>query len=291
MLNVLKNECKKAVFSKYFAVGLGIMLLFAVLSGVYMLENRASYNPTGISEHFPDGITEDPEASLFGFYGAWVGGEELSLASTLFFNILPIAAALPFSWSFYMERKTGYIKNIVSRVKKEYYYYSKIIAVFVSGVLVVLIPLILNFLMVSAFVPMCKPFAGYTFYNHVYFGNMWADIFYTKPMLYTVLYMALESFYGGIFALLSFAVTFYINNIFAVQLLPFLITIALGYIEKLIFTSLGDVIWIEFVPTAFIHSRVSEGQVLSWSVILVTAILILFSLATIIIRGKKDEIF
>lgn len=294
MINTLKMELKKALVSKYFIIGLSVMLLFAVLSGIYMIESRAGYNPDDIYEYcYSNGeFTENPDTSLFGFYNSWVGGEELSLAYTLFFQLLPLGAALPFAWSFYRERKTGYIKNITSRVKKEYYYYSKAIAVFLSGSLVVLVPLLVNILLVSAFVPVVRPFVGYTHYNHLYFGNMWADIYYTTPMLYTALYVILESLYGGIFALLSFAITFYINNIFAVEILPFILMIAFGYLQGFIYNLIGTAtVQFEFVPTYFIHSRTLGGQVVSWVVVSVTLLLIAFSLVTILVRGKRDEIF
>lgn len=294
MINTLKMELKKALFSKYFIIGLSIMLLFAVLSGVYMIESRVGYNPDSIYEYcYSDGkFTENPDTAIFGFYNSWVGGEDLSLAYTLFFQLLPLGAALPFAWSFCRERKTGYIKNITSRVKKEYYYCSKAIAVFISGMLVVLIPVLVNILMVSAFVPVVKPFVIYTHYNHLYFGNMWADIYYTNPMLYTALYVMLESLYGGIFALLSFAITFYINNIFAVEILPFILMIASGYLQSFIYNLINNpTVQLEFVPTTFIHSKNMGGQVVSWVVITVTLVLLAFSLTTIFVRGKKDEVF
>lgn len=292
MKNVVRLEIKKAIFSKYFLIAVALMTLFAILSGIYMIEGRYGYNPTAITAQYAgETITTNPDVSLFGFYDSWVGGEMLSLAQTLFFNLLPIGAALPFAWSFCKERKSGYIKNIASRAKKEYYYYGKTIAVFLSGVLAVLIPILINILMVSAFIPACKPFAWYIHYNHLYFGNMWADLLYTHPVVYTALYVILEAFYGGVFSLLSLAVTFYVNNIFAVQLFPFLLMLGGGFLQNLIFSNLGEVIWLQFIPTDFIHSRCVNGQVLPWVVVLVTSVLLLFSIGTIIIRGKKDEIF
>lgn len=293
MKNMIKTELKKAIFSKYFLFGLALVMLFTVLSGVYMIECNGQYNPEGAIDYAMENgkWRTNPDLHLFSFYNSWVGGEQMSLAQTLFFILLPVGAALPFAWSFYTERKCGYLKNIACRTNKEHYYYAKIIAVFVTGVIVVFLALVVNVMLVSAFMPMIDPYVGYNFYNHLYFGNMWVDLFYTHPFVYTILYMLLESMYGGIFALLSFVVTFYINNLFAVLFTPFLSMLAFGYIEGLIYGKYYDLNMVEFVATKFIHSRTGTGQTIWWAVLIVTVVLLGFSLLTIIIRGKKDEVF
>lgn len=293
MNGMLKTELKKAVLTKQFLLGLSLLLLFAVLSAAYMIESRADYNPGLVTANaMMDGkFTTNPDLPLFGFYNSWVGGEELSLASTLFFSLLPIGAVLPFGWSFYSERKSEYLKNIATRIDKKAYLFCKAIAVFLSGALVVLIPLLVNILLVSAFVPICDPFVGYTFYNHVFFGGLWVDLFFTNPALYMLLYVLLDTLYGGIFALLSFAFAFYVKNMLAVILLPFLFMLLFGYLEGVIQSGLPQWIPIEFVPTRFLHSRTLNGRTVWWAVVLTTAVLLGFALLTIGIRGNKDEIF
>lgn len=293
MKNIIKMELKKALFSKYFLFGLSLLMLFALLSAAYMIEIRMDYNPDGLFEFYMEGgkFTTNPDLPLFGFYNSWLGGEDLSLAYVLFFNLLPIGAALPFGWSFYTERKSGYLKNIASRINKEHYFIAKTIAVFVSGMLAVLIPMLVNVLLVSAFVPAIDPFVGYTFYNHTYFGTLWVDLLYTNPLLHMLLYILLNTVYGGIFALLSFAVAFYVKNIFAVIFLPFLSMMLFKYLETVYYASKTDLLQIEFVPTSFLHSRSPGYYNLAWSVALVTAVLFAFALITIAVRGKRDEIF
>ena len=44
-LRVAGAECRKAFCSKAFLLGTALLLLFSVLSAVYMIEVRASYNP------------------------------------------------------------------------------------------------------------------------------------------------------------------------------------------------------------------------------------------------------
>ena len=228
---------------------------------------------------------------MFGFYNSWVGGEELSLGTVLFYYLMPIGAAIPFAWSYHTERKSGYLKNIASRTDKKKYFIAKTIAVFVSGVLAVLIPLIVNIALVSAFVPTIEPFAGYTFYNHVFIGDMWIELYYTCPWLYVTLYVLLDVLYGVIYALLIFAVTFFIKNILAILFVPFISLFVIGYFGEIIIMNVQMDRWFEFNPIIYLHSLHSGNQRAWWIILLITIGLLCFSLCTIFIRGFKDEIF
>ena len=295
MKNLIKMEFKKAIFSKFFLLGLALLLLFSILSGIYMVESRVDYNPKIITTdeyYFENGkFVMNPDLPLFGFFNSWVGGEAISVFQVIFYYLLPVASVIPFAWSYYTERKSGYLKNITSRTDKKKYFIAKTIAVFTSGALAVLIPLIVNIAIVSAFVPTITPFAGYTFYNYVYIGDMWVDLYYSNPSLYVALYVLLDALYGGIFALLSFATAFYVKNIFAVMFFPFLSVVAVGYIRDLSINYTTSVVFYEYSPITYLHSLMYGGQRVWWVIWGLALILLLFSLCTIFIRGFRDEIF
>ena len=299
MKNLINIELKKAICSKFFVLGLSLLLIFVIYSAIFMIENRVTYNPDGILQYYTDESGKfdvNPDLPIFSFYNSWIGGEVLSLGQPLFYNLLPIAAAIPFAWSYHTERKSGYLKNIASRTDKKKYFIAKTIAVFTSGALVVLIPLIANIILVSAFVPAIDPFAGYTFYNYRYIGEMWVDLYFNCPALYLALYVMLDAIYGGIYALLSFATAFYIKNILAVLFVPYFLVMAVGYLQSVINSNLqssakGFYVQYEFNPSVYLHSLMYGGHRL-WFVIWGIALaLLLFSIATIFIRGFNDEIF
>lgn len=150
--------------------------------------------------------------------------------------------------------------------------------------------LVTNILLVLAKIPLVTPFAGYNFYNHIYFGNLWSDLYFTTPGIYVLLYVLLDTIYGGLFALLGFSIGFYLRNIIAVTLSPFLLMIAAGYFESILQSGSTDHVPVEFVPTLFLHSQSLHSQTMAWSVILVTTAILTFSLFTIFVRGTKDEI-
>lgn len=227
--------------------------------------------------------------ALFTFYNSWIGGDDLSLAANLFYTLLPVGAALPFGWSYYIERKTGYLKNVYTRVGKGTYLAGKTIAVFLSGASVVAVGLIVNILLVFAKIPVVTPFAAYNFYNHVYFSNLWADLYFAAPWLYVLLFALLDIFYGGIFALISFAVGFYFRNIFAVLFTPFLLMLVASYVENVFFSNRADFVPLEWVPTLFLHPQGVHFQIVGWAVMLVTVLLLAFSCLTIYFRGVCRE--
>lgn len=295
MKKLIKMELKKAILSKFFVLGLLLLLVFALFSTWYMLENRIAYNPSLIlndSSSFENGkFKTNPDLPLFGFYNSWLGAEVLSLGQTLFYNLLPVAVAIPYAWSYHKERKNGYLKNIASRTDKKKYFIAKIIAVFTSGVLVVFIPIIINIALVSAFVPSISPFPGYTLYNYLYIGDMWIEYYYNNPAFYVALYVTLDCLYGGLFALLSFAISFYIKSMLAVLFTPYILCMVTGYINGIIVSNLNSSTLIEFRPTVFLHSLQPSLNRLWWVILLITLVIMLFSLITITVRGFKDEIF
>lgn len=289
--NVAAIELRKAFSSKEFLLGTALLLIFSILSAVYMIEGRAGYNPGEIAlAYMKDGeFTRNPNLPLYTFYNSWVGGDELSLAAALFYTLLPVGAALPFGWSYYVEQKNGYLKNIYSRVDKKTYLTGKTIAVFLSGAAVVAISLVVNILLILAKIPLITPFAGYNLYNHIYFGSLWSDLYFSAPGFYVFLYALLTVCYGGIFALFSFAVGFYLHNIFAVLFSPFLFLVAVNYMKGAIQSNMTDQVPVEFVPTQFLHPQGAYCQTMAWAVLLVTALLLGFSLLTIYFRGARHE--
>lgn len=235
----------------------------------------------------------NPDFPLFSFFNAWVGGETTTVAYTLFFTIMPVCTAIPFAWSYHNESKNSYIINVATRINIRKYFIAKAIAVFVSGALVVFLAFALNILIVSAFIPYCQPWAGYNFYNLVYFDTMWSDLFFSNPYLHMLLFISLNTLYGGIFALLSYVTSFYVKKYVVILFAPFLTMILAGYLENVIYNNIfrDSMYFVEFVPTQFLHSRSTIYQVMSWSVATTTLLLVGFIFISICVKVRKNEIY
>ena len=76
MKKQLKIELKKAIFSPYFLFGLGILILFAVLSAIYIIEKNGGYTEAIKAD---TAYAYNPDLPLFSFFTSWIGAERMSL--------------------------------------------------------------------------------------------------------------------------------------------------------------------------------------------------------------------
>lgn len=291
--NLIILELKKSIFSRYFIIGVSILLLFSILSAIYCIENAADYNPGYMDTYLiKDGqYTENPDFPLFSLYENWVGADRMSLAATIFYYLLPICAAIPCSWTFNYEYKTGYLRNIYIRTTKSEYLFAKVICAFSMGLLTVLIPIVVNIILVSAFIPYYQPNPSYIFYNMIYFGNMGSDLYFSHPFIHMILFALLSSLYGGIYSVFSFAASLYVKNIIFILFSPFFITFLIQYVEGYYINSLNaeSLVHNEYVPIIFIRAKQLANQVYTGNVMLITFIIITFSLISIFWLGNKNE--
>ena len=213
----------------------------------------------------------------------------MSLASTLFFTLLPVCAVLPYASAFHQERKAGYLRIMLPQCGRKPYFLAKTLAVFLTGAVVVVLPLLMNFLAVSAFVPATAPQVNYSFYNYVLFGDLWADLFFDQPLLYVLLYILLDGLFGGLLALFAFALSFLIPNRVVILVLPLLLLLGLDYLS-----TMAAGFWSSTPMTISLldllraaHDATARG----WVVALEAGILAVFSGAIIWLRGVRSEVY
>lgn len=162
----------------------------------------------------------------------WFGTGKLGIHTV--FTLLPVCAVLPYASAFHQERKVGYLRVMLPQCGKKSYFLAKTMAVFLTGAAVVILPLVVNFLAVSAFIPATAPQVNYNFYNYVLFGDLWADLFFNQPLLYVALYILLDSLFGGLLGLFAFALSFLIRNRVVILVLPLLFLLGLDYFSTLV---------------------------------------------------------
>lgn len=280
-IRLVLMECKKAFRNKYFYISLAVGMVFALMAFLY---------DVGKYEVFQENVSQmsgNPMMPARGLYNLWIGGESHSLGYTLFYTLLPLLASIPFGWSYCKEKNNGYLKCVVTRCRKRTYYLAKYIAVFLSGGMVILLPLLMNFLLTACFVPASKPSIIYYMYYAVQHGTMWSDIFYKHPTVYVVLYLFLDFIFGGLFATLSYAFSIFVKNWLAVTILPFLCILGLHYSRVL----LAYKVYKEISPINFLHATCIENNVDGGIVIVEGLIFLLVPLFAILREGDRGDIF
>ncbi|MFD2655603.1 hypothetical protein [Gracilibacillus thailandensis] len=176
---------------------------------------------------------------------------------------------------------------IVTRSNKWQYFLTKYIATFTAGGVVILLPLILNFIVVALFVPAISPTQLNPYVYGVEIGAIWSSLFYTHPLVYTILYLLLDFTFGGLFATISLAISFFIKNRIAIILIPFFLLFILHYSR----TFLQYKFYKEISPLNYLHAIAIENPA-STVIILIEGILLFIMTFGITMRlGVKREVF
>lgn len=286
MKNTLKIELKKAFQNKLFWVTIVIAGFIAVLSAIYniqVIQGEKAYYANIVTQYSTEAV--NPNSPLYSLFNHWICEDFSSLASTMFFMLFPIFAVLGYGWSLFSEQKSGYIKNIVTRVSKRSYFLSKYIATFLSGGILVAVPVILNFLLVSMFVPAVKPDIFYDIGWTVGADSMFSEYFYTQPFVYVFLRILVVFLFSGAIATISYTLAFFVRNRFAVILFPFLGVIALHFGQYFIQDLTAELSPIYLLGAAGVRVK------MLWAVLLEMGVILIPSFLLALLKGGKDDVF
>lgn len=284
MRNLIKMELKKAFGNWMFLISLVIGL---VIAGINTWENIDSYlwNAQMQAKAAAAGVIYTYD-HLDSCYRLWMGMDYGSAFTSLFYVLLPLLACLGYGWSYFGERRSGYVMNVVARSrKKSQYFLAKYIAVFLSGGAVILIPMLCNFLAVACFVPAYLPEHIFNLYIPVN-THFLRDLYFSAPILYTAYVMLLDFLFAGLLASCSMALAFFIKNKFAVVLVPFLSMLVAEYFQTNVWSALMDT---AISPTQFLQGFEISQTI--WEPILLWGLFLLaFSLGTVWRKGAKDDV-
>ena len=152
-------------------------------------------------------------------YSTWMGNELLPIQSYIFYLILPLLAVLPFGSSFFEDIKSGYIINVCTRVEKKIYFKAKYLAVFLSGGVAVVAPLLLNLVLSSMFMPAFIPDNGTV--GTISPTTMAYEVFFTHPLIYVLMLIVIDFIFAGVIATLALSYTYFTEHRFGVMIVPF----------------------------------------------------------------------
>lgn len=289
--NNIKLECNKAIFNKLFLLVVLIGCTITMFSLVPCLQSYYQY----ISQlkHFSEELSyiRNPMLATQTLFNYWIGSEAITPGSTDYFFLFPILVSIPYGWSYCMERRSGYIKNVVIRTGKNRYYLSKYIALFLSGGLAMVIPLLFNFLLTAMFVPAITPDPYYITSYGIISAAFLSELFYTSPFIYVFLYMLVDFTYCGLIACLCFAFAAFVKNHVIVVLLPFFVLLGFDYIcDSFIYTS-SSTIYTELSPMNFLRPVPAVYNTNGYVVFIGAITLFLFTLIATVVKGKYNEIY
>lgn len=216
------------------------------------------------------------------WYEYWLGGEWYSLFSYTFFMIFPVLAVISQGDSLVEDKLTGYSKHMFLRGTREHYYAARFLSSFVTGGVVIVVPLIFNILLCAATLPSILSQAA-TGTALLTGDGMWAALYFSHPMIYTLLYLVIDFVYGGLFAVLAAALGVMTRNRF----LPLIFPMILYLFIYTVFAAAG--LW-KYIPFYFLTPCQRGAYGISFEIVLIEAIIIFVPSVIIFVwNAKKDE--
>ncbi len=283
MRPVLALEVKKAFTNKLFLLSLLLASALALYSAVFCIISHYKFVQMDLAAGAITSYTLNPELPGSSLFTQWIGKEFISPAGSLFYLLMPLFATLGYGWSYCSERKSGYIKAIATRTSKQNYFFSKYIAVFLTGGMVIAIPILLNVMLVAAFVPAIQPDVFYDIYYAAHPWSTLTPLFYAHPFIYMLLKILATFIFAGLISTIGLCITFISKNVFVVTLTPLFLLLLVNYISN----SLSNIP--EISPIQFLHS--GKVYVALWVVCLEALLIFIISFSVTMLRGKKDDIF
>ena len=289
--NTVKLECRKAICNKYFLL---VVLIGCAITFFSLIPNLQSYykdinDIKNFEKEFS--VIYNSMAPIETVFNHWIGGEAYTPGSADFFFLFPLLVSIPYGWSYCAEKRSGYIKNAVIRSGRGQYYFSKYTALFLSGGLAMVIPLLFNFLLVCMFIPAVTPDPSYLTSYGIISSSFLSMLFYSNPFLYVAIYLIVDFIFCGLIACMCFAFTEFIKSRVIVVLLPFFTLLGFNYICFSFIYISSNVIYTELSPMSFLRPAPAAYGT-NWIVIVIEgAILFLFTFLITVVRGRRNEIY
>lgn len=288
-MRILKIEIKKAMTCKLLWISVIIGVCITLLSFVYIVNDYFYY--LKMQETAREAMTaySNPHTQIFILYDSWIGGETFSPGTSIYFFIFPLLVSIPYGWS-YCEEKNGRYKSLaIVRCQKYTYYVAKYAAVFLSGGITMTLPLVVNFIMAAMVFPAITPEVYYEIYYGVFGSSLMAGLYYTKPLLYVVLYMCIDFIIAGLIACLSILSASVIKYRVIAVIFPMVVCLIIHFARNYIYIS-SNISYKELSPLFFLRGAETAYKA-SWLIIFLEAAILLAVFIIGIVWEQKHEVY
>ena len=214
MKAIYTNEIKRA----FNTIGMKLALLVGCALSIWHVITVIMPISEGQNYELSADVIDDLYVPI-SLFSTWMGNELFPIQSYIFYLILPLLAVLPFGSSFFEDIKSGYIINVCTRVEKKIYFKAKYLAVFLSGGVAVVAPLLLNLVLSSMFMPAFIPDNGTV--GTISPTTMAYEVFFTHPLVYVLMFIVIDFIFAGVIATLALSYTYFTEHRFGVMIVPF----------------------------------------------------------------------
>lgn len=290
MRDYRKTEVYKMLHNRLLLVSLITGILCACVSALYMWRlYDSSMGPGGIlawsreQKDFP----KENVLEFMTLFSSWMGAEQQSASSRVFYLITPLLSAMPCGWSFWEELNSGYLHMIVTRKDRKSYFCAKIWISFLTGGIVLTLPQVLNLWILSLHIPAIRPNVIYNLYlSSMGHGDLFSNVLYAHPLCYIMLILGIDFVFGGLFALMSVSAAFFAGSQLSATVIPFVILLIADSCKSFLYY----ISYIEISPLNILHPMSAPNNVQAPAVIIWILILLVSTVPLIVIKGCRLEI-
>lgn len=220
-------EIKRALLSPFFLVAVGIGILLATADAVIfelasqrILERQVLY-----------GGVKDCGLTAVSCFVGWLGASHAAFAR-LFFTLLPLLALLPYSCSRISDKRSGLLVQVALRAGRVEAERAKAVAVFVASGLVAVLPLLWSIFLGSCLEPARTPQMRdlLTLESGVTTDAFGHSLFYTRPVLFVMLWTCIDFVLMGLWGTTVLAVTRRVDNRILLVVGAYLFQMGLAYL-------------------------------------------------------------
>lgn len=204
-----------------------------------------------------------------------------SIINFIFSIIFPLVVVIPFSDTFFEERKNKTVEFCLIRYNNSAYYFSKLLAVFFSGFIIIFIPFVLNYLLNFIAFPLDSSID----YTNISISNsgvystgintlvLFKNLFAKNMYIYNFLHILLMSVTGAFMAVIVYQFSFFYKSSRIILLCSFFVIYQL-YNIALSGTGLNSFCIINYMlPSSFFTGQSILGLALTYTLLILTAIL------------------
>lgn len=267
---LIKNELERAFKNKWFyatiIIGLIIVIYDICEEVIPVRMNMDIYINTS-------------NYTIPNIYNSWM---ELnaSTAHNLFHFIYPLLVCIPYSITMYTDVESKYLYNILTRTNKKNYFLAKLVVQFIVGFAVVIITMSASLALTAAIIP-----AGDPFYilNYAVTGKaILARLFYTRPLLTSLMVIFFDSLIFAIIGCISYIFAYMLKNGIMVMVSAF----TLYFFELVVSPLLGNSTSLCMCTYLFDLTRSGLIILLSELAVIVVAILCMYYIRS----RQRDEL-
>lgn len=284
MKRLYRQEIIRALSNRWTLISIAIMSILCIANVGQSLYSASHVVKAPID--YMQAFGGNPFAHSMTVYGWWIGAASGTLPFLLLTFLWPFLSTMPYSWALVDEIRNGYADVIIVSCGRWNYIFSKLLAAFLAGGIVVALPQLLDFLVLCLFFPSGIPDITAQMYYGIAANCLWAEVFYSHPYMYVLLYILLDFVFCGLFAVMGCACGLLGGYGYCGTVFPFLVLLMIHYARKL----LAYKVYIEISPLNYLHARPIENPVNWWVILIEGSLFFIISFMIIWRKGVKEEL-